>query len=44
MAAYLALEVVRNRRLQGRRRMWSLTFKYPEATSANNTKDVETGH
>ena len=45
MAAYLALEVVRNRCLQGRRRrMCSLMSKYPEDASANNTKDNAIGH
>jgi len=45
MAAYLALEVVRNGCLQGRRRrMCGSMSKYPEDASANNTKDDAVGH
>ena len=45
MAAYLALEVVRNGCLLGRRRcMCGLLSKYPEDASANNTKDDAIGH
>ena len=45
MAAYLALKVVRNGCLQGRRRrVCGSTYKYPEDTSANNTKYDEIGH
>ena len=45
MAAYLALEVVRNGCLQGiRRRMCGSMSKYPEDASANNTKHDAVGH